>query len=271
MTTANCPPASSLSAWLDDELSSAEAQQVRDHLTSCAGCRGAVLRWVEAVNAIESPKSAQTNQRPECPSTEVLVAYSDGELAGEQASRTEEHLLNCAHCVRVTQRLIAWKLAVGDVEAAATDEHAQAQRQGWRVIARRLRGILAVLRRGRDAGTEARRHRVPTFARPLLPAAGALAVLLLIVALRSMPVRNGATDVGFRAVGASKQLRVLEDSVTARARPGDNQTAVATLVRGSTGRFLQTERDWTRIELPDGRRVWVRSTEVELVAEGGTR
>ena len=73
-------------------------------------------------------------------------------------------------------------------------------------------------------------------------------------------------DVQFRGVSAAPDMHVVADNVTARARPADDEPVVATLGRGTVGKKLSESGQWTRIELADGRRVWVLSTELSLPA-----
>jgi hypothetical protein len=275
MTASNCPPDLSLSAWLDGELGSAEAQRVRDHLAHCAKCRTEVLRWIDAIDAVGSSKDVSFGTGPECPSDEVLVAYSAGELDAELSACIEEHLLHCPHCVRVAQDMVHWQMALAENEAGAASnaaaDLAKPHQRGWHIVDNHLRDALRAIGLGRDIESRASRPHLPALSRLSLPAAAVVAVLLLFVALRWLPAENRATEAGFRAFGTARQVRVLNDGVTARARPGEDQPVIVTLAHGSSGRFLQTDREWTRIELPDGRRVWVRSAEVELVPEGEAR
>jgi SH3-like domain-containing protein len=94
------------------------------------------------------------------------------------------------------------------------------------------------------------------------PALGAVAAtaLLVLVIVRFLP---GGADVQFRGVPRPAKVEVIADSVIARARPSDAEPIVATLGRGTQVTQLEQSGEWTRIELADGRRVWVRSHAVK--------
>jgi SH3-like domain-containing protein len=86
----------------------------------------------------------------------------------------------------------------------------------------------------------------------------AATALLVLVIVRLLP----GTDVQFRGVPRFVKVQVITDSAIARARPSDSEPVVATLSRGTEATRLEQSGEWTRIELPDGRRVWVRSAAV---------
>jgi hypothetical protein len=69
--------------------------------------------------------------------------------------------------------------------------------------------------------------------------------------------------VQFRRVPRAAKVEVIADNVIARARPSDAEPIIATLGRGAQATRLEQSGEWTRIELPDGRRVWVQSQAVK--------
>ena len=71
------------------------------------------------------------------------------------------------------------------------------------------------------------------------------------------------------AAGARVVVQVSGDNVSARTRPSDDEPVVATLGRGTVATKLEESGDWTRIEMLDGRRVWVRADAVNLVEASG--
>jgi hypothetical protein len=99
---------------------------------------------------------------------------------------------------------------------------------------------------------------------PALGALAATAVLVIVVA-RLLPFGGTGGEIQFRGAPTALKVEIIADGVIARARPGDDQPAVAALSRGTVAKRLEESGEWTRIELPDGRRVWVRSARVVLI------
>src|SRR6266481_6891739 len=96
---ADCPPATILSEWLDDQLPDRESSAIRSHLDACTVCRGEVLGWVHSVRQITSPATVPEDPGTECPGAETLAVYSEGEAAAADAAVLEAHLQACARCV----------------------------------------------------------------------------------------------------------------------------------------------------------------------------
>src|SRR5262249_48951924 len=103
---------------------------------------------------------------------------------------------------------------------------------------------------------------------PALAAVAAMAVLVIAVA-RLQPLAPNAGSVGFRGVPPAQELAVGADAV-GRAHPDDEEPIVATLSRGTIVTRLEASGEWTRVQLADGRRVWVRTVQLTSVA-GGTQ
>ncbi len=99
------------------------------------------------------------------------------------------------------------------------------------------------------------------------PAAGLVAVTALAIVVIAGLLPTGESGTGVRGVPAPVKLEVVVDGVAAHARPGEDEPVIATLNRGTLVNRLEESQGWTRIELPDGRRVWVRSVQVSS-AEG---
>jgi hypothetical protein len=156
--------------------------------------------------------------------------------------------------VAEVQRLIALRIAIGEpTPERAAEPQAALATTAWAAAARvvsewvgRLREWSAVL------GGAVRQ--APAFS------AVALAALVLVVGAQLLSRARDAAEFQLRGVGDAPSVEVIEDGVVGRARPADDQPAVAVLARGTTGTPLEESGGWTRIELPDGRRVWVRST-----------
>jgi len=268
--THSCPSATTLSAWLDDELDVGESLLIRSHLQECAACREQVVGWTHAVSklpAAEAKGAAALLPRPlgegrgegvtGCLDEETLVAYSEAELTAAEAALTEQHLRQCTHCVSEVQGLIQIRRAMesppqkAEIRSLASAERpALSSVEGVGV---RARALLARCREWIEWISA-------TSAKPW-PALGAVAVtaLLVLVIVRFLP---GGADVQFRGIPGPVKVEVIANSVIARARPSDAEPIVATLGRGTQATQLEQSGGWTRIELPDGRRVWVRSQAV---------
>ena len=96
------------------------------------------------------------------------------------------------------------------------------------------------------------------------PAVGMVAAtaMLVVVVARLLPSGGGGDDIRYRSIAGTAQVAVMADDVVAQARPGDDQAAITALKRGTVASRLEETNEWTRIQLADGRRVWVRSTQV---------
>jgi anti-sigma factor RsiW len=220
-----------------------------------------------------------------CLDEETLVAYSEAELTAVEAARAEQHLQQCTHCVSEVQRLTHLRAAMESPQKAETSSlaseglEAAAPLGETQPLALRSRLSPAASRRAParenrrfwySAGVRAQemlsllRHWLESIGRIQVqpwPALGAVAAtaLLVLVVVRFLP---GRADVQFRGIPGPLKVQITTDSAIARARPSDAEPLVATLGRGTQATRLAQSGEWTRIELPDGRRVWVRSAEV---------
>lgn len=264
----SCPPEELLSAWMDDELDAGQAGSIRAHLERCDSCRERALGCQRAFSEIRAEASlhscfrendGQTPILDRAPATcldeETLVAYSEAELSRDEAAQAETHLRGCAHCVGEVQRLVELRVAMEAprapseaplpsavvAERAATAAHLGSVVAGWLArLAEWLQSGLSVL------------------ARPW-PAAGLVAATALALVVIAGLLPRGSSDLRARGAPAPVKFEVVVDAVAAHARPGDDEPIVATLSRGTVVNRLEESKGWTRIELPDGRRVWVRS------------
>ncbi len=89
MTTSACPSFEMLSAFVDQELSSADAEAVRTHVTTCDSCREELLDWADAEERLIAR---------DCLDPELLVAYSDGVLSTAEQLPVMTHLATCPRC-----------------------------------------------------------------------------------------------------------------------------------------------------------------------------
>ena len=291
----SCPSTETLSARLDDELDPAEAGSVRIHVEVCAACREQVVGWVHAVRKdLGQPPQAEVlrlqpggwpantpvgaglqpaqvpaptfwvagSARAErargsegfttCLDDETLVAYSEGQLGNDEARRAERHLRECTRCVSEVQRLIHLQIEVGEVAADPTGVTVSvAEPVAERVRTAATAWVERLYEWLRSAGR--------LIAQPW-PAVGAVAAIALLVLVIAHVLPGGRNDVGFRGFASrARKVEVIADNVAARARPSDDEPIVATLGRGMEATQLEQSGEWMRIELPDGRRVWVRS------------
>ena len=91
-----------------------------------------------------------------------------------------------------------------------------------------------------------------------------------MVVVRVLPFGTNGSDVGFRGVPEARQLEVRTEGSPARARPGDDEPILATLSRGTIVTRLDESGEWTRVQLADGRRVWVRTVQLATITGGGS-
>jgi len=277
--THSCPSATTLSAWLDDELDASESLPIRNHLESCAACREQVVGWMQAVSGLPAAEARDTAvllPRPlgegrgegatNCVDEEILVSYAEAEMTAAEAALAEQHLRQCTHCVREIQRLIHLRMAMESPPQKAEISSLASSLSLWEracpepLDAARDRLVEGVGVRGQALLARCREWIEwisATSAKPW-PALGAVAAtaLLVLVIVRLLP---GGAEVQFRGVPRSAKVQVIADNVIARARPSDEEPIVATLGRGTQATQLEESGGWTRIELPDGRRVWVQS------------
>lgn len=241
----NCPPTESLSAWLDDDLGVAESQSIRGHLEACAACRAEVLRWVHVARDLSAPAAAEVEPTADCLDEETLVAYSEAELGDSAGAAAEAHLRTCVRCVGEVQRLVRLR---GAIAPAAADENHVPARPAW---LDRVRAAVQAFGR--------------SVARPW-PALGLVAAtaMLMVVVARVVPTGESA-GVRLRGGVEPVQVEVAVGSVAAHARPGEGQPVVATLSGGTFAIQLEQQQGWTRIQLADGRRVWVQTTAIAQV------
>lgn len=247
----SCPLPPTLSAWLDDELDVTESQSIRCHLEECTTCRDEVFGWLAAIeeSGFEGSRGRGAKEdsgpTPSCLDPETIVAYSEAELSDAEATSAEAHLHTCTRCVAEVQRLIQLEVAVGPVltSVPAAAELMATAEPSWGTRARHwLRGIADSLQ--------------PRW--PIVSALGATAVLILVIT-RLVPLGPPAGEVQFRSGGIAPQVEVTADNVPARARPDEQEPLVVTLPRGTVATRLEASAEWTRLQLNDGRRVWVRS------------
>jgi hypothetical protein len=94
--------------------------------------------------------------------------------------------------------------------------------------------------------------------------AGALAAAALLLITIGQLRGPESSETHFRGGDQIVRVTIVGDAVAARARPGDREPVVEVLPRGTMAVSLEELADWNRIRLADGRRVWVRRTDVAV-------
>jgi anti-sigma factor RsiW len=251
----DCPSLATLSAWLDDELDGAAALRQRNHVAQCSTCRAQALGWLEAVRGFEPRTASDAAATSVCLDAETLAAYSEAELDSTALAHTERHLLECRHCVAEVQRVMRLRVALAEPTAHVTETARPRRGSAGRWVAQ-LRDQLSSL------GSMLARPW------PMLGTVAAMAMLAVVI-VRVLPARDATSGVLFRGVPEPPQFTISADAVAGRAHPGDDQPIVVTLQRGMMVQRLEQSGDWTRVELADGRRVWVHATQLAQRDPGG--
>jgi len=250
-THATCPTPTLLAAWFDGTLAQSEADRVEDHLDQCGQCRQHVLDWSERLQ----PAAVHEGEASAgCPDGEALVAYCHTTAPADAAAAgIEAHLRRCIRCVQAVQQIMRLDrqlqeapTAAGSTAAARVPEPARAAAVWWE----RLRELLT---------PQMWPSAAVAFA-ALVLVLGVTRFVLSPASLREMQSRGADGRTG------TVQVEIIA-GVAGRARPADNEPVVAELQRGLRAQRLETSGQWVRIELGDGRRVWVPSTAVEPVHE----
>lgn len=232
-----CPSRAVLVDWFDDLLEASEEGRIEAHLDECADCRAALLAWQERLADAGAPSAG-------CPDDETIVAYGteSSRLDALAIGRLEHHLSSCEHCTQLLQRVVT--PLPDDVAAPAVAPRATpVVAKVW--VASRIGAWLAALRGAVSLDVR-------------WPALVAAAALLITVVRFATPM---GPDKQVRDLVPAAAVEVVTDTV-GYARPAAGEPIVATLPRGSEGRWLEVSGEWTRIELADGRRVWVATTAV---------
>ncbi|MBX3025084.1 zf-HC2 domain-containing protein [bacterium] len=237
----SCPAFAELVAWLDGALDGADEDRIEAHLDACASCRARLLEWRDRLGA----RDAAEEPTPECPDDERLIAYAEGSaaLGASAEADVERHLRQCGRCASVLQRIMAAPLPEAPVEAVRPVEVERAPA----APARRIGAWLGALREWLT---------LP----PLQWAVAAAAVLVLAVGVSRFAMPGTPLDQ-MRDSAPAANAEVVAD-VVAHARPDAAEPVVARLRSGTRGAWLEASGSWTRLELADGRRVWVPSASV---------
>jgi anti-sigma factor RsiW len=251
----DCPAMPTLVEWFDGTLAHDAADRVEGHLADCGRCRQSLLDWSERAGAV--PAAAT----PDCPDAETLVAYGAATLDARRAAEVEQHLHACARCVRVAQHgMILQRQMQPELAAAANATDA--------VPDRALASSpvsLPLWKRGTKGDLSAwwqwlRDSLTPT----MWPRAALAAVAVLVLAIgitRFIQSPNQLQQMHARSGEQVEMVEITADT-PGRARPALDEPVVLRVARGTQARWLESSGEWTRIELADGRRVWVEKQTV---------
>ncbi|MFI5397349.1 MAG: zf-HC2 domain-containing protein [Candidatus Binatia bacterium] len=242
-TQAECPLRSQLIDWFDGLVATNEAERIERHLDGCQRCRRALLDWSEREASPDNPPAA------DCIDEETLVAYATAAPAAPPpaAAEIERHLQHCTRCVGALQHLMRLPQ---QVEAAARPETEVRSVVAAPMAAGARATALRWFERVRDLFTPG-----------MWPRAAWAAAAVLVLAIGVSRFVGSGVDYSQPRPRSAEQVALVE--VTAdtagHARPAADEPVVLQLARGTRGRWLETAGTWTRIELADGRRVWLES------------
>ncbi len=238
-----CPQFPALVRWFDDLLDQREETLVDEHLEGCARCRRLLVEWSEPVSA-DPPSHG-------CIDEESLVAYAVAPAAlGEAAVISiERHLRECARCTGALQGAM-------HAQRRLEDRPAESVAAGEPLVAAPPRPMIARADRASRWLDSLRARFTPALFPTAAVAAAALAVALGVSRFMVRPADIAPDQVRDASGGAMVELST---DIAGYARPAVDEPVVVQLVRGTRGRRLESTDQWTRIELADGRRVWVPS------------
>jgi Putative zinc-finger len=243
---AECPSLSQLVDWFDGLLESRDAAQIERHLDGCERCRRALLDWSERDASPSGTPSA------DCIDDETLVAYASAAPTAlpPAAAEIERHLQHCVRCVGSLQDLMRFPQQVEAAAGSETD------------VRRGLASPPAV--GARAAGLRWFERVRDVFTPGMWPRAAWAAVAVLVLAIGVSRFVGSGVEYSQPRPRSAGQVALVE--VTADtpgyARPAADEPVVLQLGRGTRARWLETAGTWTRIELADGRRVWLESKKV---------
>jgi hypothetical protein len=229
------------------------------------------LQWAFGDSAGRFDRAAM-RQRPkrgaasECPDAETLVAYGTAPAAVEStaAVNIERHLQQCERCVDALRTIMTLHRQMLEHEGTTEAQVASAAVSA----AVPFRGALKGQRQRLVERTRQWWDGLRAFVTPSRwpPAALATATAIVLAIGVSRLLLPGAQFQEMRGRGAGHIVTVEVTTDTAgHARPAVSEPVVVPLPRGTRARFLETAGDWTRLELTDGRRVWVQKQAIAEV------
>jgi len=248
----DCPAMPTLVEWFDGTLDHDAADRIEGHLTDCGRCRRSLLDWSERAG-VGIGSAAPT---PECPDAEILVAYRAAALDASAAADVERHLHACARCVHVAQSITAF------TRELQNEPPAEATVAAGAIERAEVRGTV----RARVPGTVSawwqwlRELLTPT----VWPRAALAAAAVLVLAIGITRFIQPSSQPQQMHARSGEQVEIVEITADTpgRARPAFDEPVVLRVARGTQARWLEASGEWTRIELADGRRVWVEKQTV---------
>jgi anti-sigma factor RsiW len=251
----DCPAMPTLVEWFDGTLDHDAADRIEQHLDRCGRCRQSLLRWSERAGA----GIGSASETPECPDAETLVAYGAATLDASAAADVERHLHACARCVRVAQSItVLTRQLQNEPPAKATVSTSAIERAEMRATVRpRLTGTAS-------AWWQWLRESLTPTVWPRAAFAAAVVLVLAIGITRFIQPLNQLQEMHGRSGERVEMVEITADT-PGRARPAFDEPVVLRVARGTQARWLEASGEWTRIELADGRRVWVETTTVRQV------
>ena len=253
----DCPASSVLTDWFDGVLDEHAADHVEEHLDRCVSCRCWLDDWSERSTGGALGASA------ECPDAETLVAYCTASPSADPAgtARVERHLRECEACVRAVAHIMTVEQQRQRSAAPAAAAAASPARVRTRAAGREVMEAAAAW------WQRLRETLMPNVWAGSALAATAALVLALGVS-RLMQPAGPAEEMRMRGAQPGVTVEIATDTV-GRVRPSAAEPVVAPLARGTQARRLEASNGWTRIELADGRRVWVQTETVAARRNAG--
>ena len=253
----DCPASSVLIDWFDGTLDAQATDHVEEHLDRCASCRTWLDDWSERSAGVAAQVSA------DCPDAETLVAYCTASPSADPAgtARVERHLRECEACVRAVAHIMTLEQQRQRSAAPAAAAAASPARVRTRAAGREVMEAAAAW------WQRLRETLMPNVWAGSALAATAALVLALGVS-RLMQPAGPAEEMRLRGAQPGVTVEIAADTV-GRVRPSAAEPVVAQLERGTQARRLEASNGWTRIELADGRRVWVQTETVAARRNAG--
>jgi hypothetical protein len=249
-----CPDVETLVAYSAAALDATAATEVERHLRRCARCVPALQHIMVLQRQMQPEVGVQSSAT--LPAWKLVFAHISvfltraarrGRTAGESNSPAESWEKSSKDDSRQTvgvglSRLgSAGKRPRSEAGDVGHDPHwAKGELPFWWT---RLRELLMP----------------PAWPRAALAAA---AVLVLAIGItRFIQPTGRSQEMRARSGGQIETVEITADTA-GRARPALDEPVVLRVTRGTQARWLETSGEWTRIELADGRRVWVEKQSV---------
>jgi anti-sigma factor RsiW len=253
----DCPAMPALVEWFDGTLDHGAADRIEGHLTDCGRCRRSLLDWSERAG-VGIGSAAPT---PECPDAEILVAYRAAALDASAAADVERHLQQCARCVPALQHIIMLQRQMQPEPVAET---IATEAVFGRAVAPSP-VTLPLWKRGMKGDLSSwwqwLRESLTSTAWPRAALAAAAVLVLAVGITRFIQPSNQLQEMHGRSGEHAAMVEMTADT-DGHARPALDEPVVVRVARGTQARWLEASGEWTRIELADGRRVWVETTMV---------